>query len=183
MDTAGIIHNAEQALIQLLVDIPTAQALEARTDTQHMGSGNMHGGQPASSTNSPHPSKPHNPAEHCRKQAHAAALALAVIARQQLANEGRCIGYGSLEPHVGAIMDWRDNTTAGDFGEGPTWASHARRLGCFSRCSEAFEALCVGTRLAHPADVLAVGGKPRAASWTVAATRYRGRWHCYNSTR
>ena len=113
-NTAGIVSNAEQALVHLLVDTPTAAALDTPDGGSVAGhSRNDHPNtltaQPGSSSRGTRPT-----ATTIRQQAEAAAAALANIARQQLASDGGCLSYGMLEPHVAALMDWMSMLPAED---------------------------------------------------------------------
>ncbi|CAE7223678.1 unnamed protein product [Symbiodinium sp. CCMP2592] len=101
---ANIMYNANQALVHLLVDTPTAEALES-SDLPLGGTG----GEQRPPTNAPASSHSRGSADVatlCRQQAYTAAAALIIIARQQLADEGRCVTYGMLEPHIAALMSW-----------------------------------------------------------------------------
>ena len=172
-NTAGIVSNAEQALVHLLVDTPTAAALDTPDGESMAGHGrndhpNTLTAQPGSTSRGTRPT-----ATTIRQQAEAAAAALANIARQQMANDGECISYGMLEPHVAALMDWMSMLPAEDvavriqlppvvtplqgilerilLGTTSTddWAS-------LVAMAEAMAALCTGNQLAHPADVVAI---------------------------
>ena len=100
------MFNAEQALVHLLVDTPTAEALDTPGDEQTVS----RGGSDPTNAAPIQPSSSSRGTLHTttttRQRAQAAAAALASIARQQMANDGECISYGMLEPHVAALMDW-----------------------------------------------------------------------------
>ena len=168
-DTTGIVYNAEQALIHLLVDTPTAQALEPGGTSQHAYDHHDHGGQGSSTAASSGGTAVRNIAADCRNNAHAAALALANIARQQLAEDGRCLSYGVLEPHGSAVMDWMRSLPPDDIAvrvQVPPLITPLRGIlehvlhgrataddwAALVAVAEALEALCVGTDLVHPAD-------------------------------
>ena len=168
-NTAGIVSNAEQALVHLLVDTPTAAALDTPDGGSVAGhSRNDHPNtltaQPGSSSRGTRPT-----ATTIRQQAEAAAAALANIARQQLASDGGCISYGMLEPHVAALMDWMSMLPTEDVAvriQLPPVVTPLRGilerilLGATSTDDwaslVAMAALCTGNQLTHPADVVAI---------------------------
>eukprot|EP00439_Symbiodinium_sp_Y106_P055166 s2748_g7.t1 len=90
-----------------------------------------------------------------------------------MANDGECISYGMLEPHVAALMDWMSMLPAEDVAvriQLPPVVTPLRGilerilLGTTSTddwaslvaMAEAMAALCTGNQLAHPADVVAI---------------------------
>ena len=168
-NTAGIVSNAEQALVHLLVDTPTAAALDTPDGGSVAGhSRNDHPNtltaQPGSSSRGTRPT-----ATTIRQQAEAAAAALANIARQQLASDGGCISYGMLEPHVAALMDWMSMLPTEDVAVRiqlppvvtPLWGILERILLGATSTDDwaslvAMAALCTGNQLTHPADVVAI---------------------------
>ena len=172
-NSAGIIFNADQALVNLLVDTPTAEELDTPGDnpvTSHAS---------RSITNQAptqlNPDRRGTPltTTTTRQRAEAAAAALANIARQQMANTGECISYGLLEPHVAALMDWIAMLPADDIAarvqlppvltplRGVLERVLQRRTdsndwAALVAVAEAMAALCSGSQLTHQADVVAI---------------------------
>ena len=172
-NSAGIVFNAEQALVNLLVDTPTAEALDTQGDN-HVTSHDSR-----SITNQAptqlNPDRRGTPltTTTTRQRAEAAAAALASIARQQMAYTGECISYGLLEPHIAALMDWMATLPADDIAvrvQLPPVLTPLRGilervlrgrpdsndLAALVAVAEAMSALCSGNQLAHQADVVAI---------------------------
>ena len=140
----AIARTAEIALVDLLVDTPTAEALDQMGD-------------------SPPPAAA---AKHAAQQ-------LCNIGRNQLALGGtRCIPYAMVAPHVAALLRWLETLQMGDVAvhiQLPPVLSPLREVlnvildggtmdaSLWARLVAVGEALCdlvSGYTLAHPADVL-----------------------------
>ena len=150
----AIARTAEIALVDLLVDTPTAEALDQMGD-----------GLPPPATAPP------------AAAAKYAAQQLCNIGRSQLALGGnRCINYAMVAPHVAALLRWLETLQMGDVAvhiQLPPVLSPLREVlnvileggtmdtNLWARLVAVGEALCdlvSGNTLAHPADVLLQAG-------------------------
>ena len=162
----AIARTAEIALVDLLVDTPTAEALDQTGGSQ--------------------PSQPPN---SVTAAAQSAAQALSNIGRQQLAEgSASCVPYAMIAPHVALLLQWLDTLQTGDISvhiQLPPVLTPFREVlnhilngdalppemwAKLVAVGEALQSLIEGGTLAHPADVVSqAGGAADSALMQTAA--------------